>query len=260
MFKNAKRTSHRCSAPPTLIAKATKVFDFGRWLVDDSTKMVLHGNNEVQQIATHFEPVFGALPNVVAQFVSLKQRIPTSFKNGTLPPFPASASTLQAVLTSFHTTWEKVLTWGAQSFGEIHTVVSAALSAVDVTAEVERGWSASIRRKGLHRVSTSAPVMDSSRNIMLHGPPLPGWDPTPAANAWFTAGKRGWRAVGKRRWRKDKGKPAARREEVDPIALAQAVVQQLGGWQPGIAVPDPCVQKHPTPIPLLPGGGGGGGQ
>ena len=62
--------------------------------------------------------------------------------------------------------------------------------------------------------------MDSSLNIMLHGPPLASWDPTPAANAWFPAGTKGWRAVGKRRWRKDEGKPGARREEADPVALA----------------------------------------
>ena len=35
-----------------------------------------------------------------------------------------------------------------QSFGEIHTVVSAALSAVDVTADVERGGSGSAWRSG----------------------------------------------------------------------------------------------------------------
>ena len=96
------------------VANPTKVFDFGRWTVDDSTKMVFHGNDGVQQIATHFEPVFGALPNVVAQFVSLKQRMCTSFKNGTLPLLPASDSGLQEVLTSFHTIWEKVSTWDAK--------------------------------------------------------------------------------------------------------------------------------------------------
>ena len=160
------------------VAKATAVFDFGRWTVDDSTKMVRHGNDEVQKIATHFQPVFGALPNAVAQFVSLKTRMCASFKNGTLPPLPASDSTPVEVLQSFHTTWEKVLTWDAQSFGESHTVVSASLSAIDVTAEVERGWSASNRRKGLHPVSTTAPIMDSSLNIMLHGPPLASWEPT----------------------------------------------------------------------------------
>ena len=105
-------------------------------------------------------------------------------------------------------------------------------------------------RKGLNRSHTTAEVMDDSMNVQCHGPTLPEWDPVPAAESWFISGKRGRRQVSTKS--ECKGKKGIQCQRMpEPEALAAAVLEQLGNWQPGDVVPPPCTLTHCMVLPCF---------
>ena len=107
-------------------------------------------------------------------------------------------------------------------------------------------------RKGLNRSHTTAEVMDDSMNVQCHGPTLPEWDPVPAAESWFISGQRGRRQVSTKSAYKGKKRNQCQRMP-EPEALAVAVLEQLGNWQPGDGVTPPTRNKSKfLPIPSSP--------
>ena len=202
-----------------------------------------HRNEDVALIAKHFAPVLAPLPHLISQFLALKVRMRTAFENGSLPSLPKEP-TLLDVLKQFHDTWDMVLTWEKELFGDVFPVIEAGLCAQDATAEIERGWAVCTHRKGLNRSHTTAEVMDDSMNVQCHDPTLPEWDPVPAAESWFISGKRGRRQVSTKS--ACKGKKRIQCQIMpEPDALAAAVIEQLGNWQPGDVAPPPPHPPHP---------------
>jgi len=93
------------------------------------------------------------------------------------------------------------------------------------------------------------PIISCVLFVLLHAPPLPEWDPVPAAEAWYVSGKRGQRQLSTKPTHKATGKGKGFRYHTlpDPKALALAVAEQVGSWQPGDAVTaaSPASPYHP---------------
>ena len=167
---------------------ATWVFDFTGWPWTDEAALMQHGNADITLLASHLQPKLGSLPRAVSQFVRLKSKMSHAFEEGTLSARPVNAS-LKDVVTHFHATWATVLSWDARPFEHLFPLIQIVGIGVDSTARVERGWATVNWRKGLHRLRASPALTDDATNVQLHGPPLPHWDPVPAAEGWFTLRK-----------------------------------------------------------------------
>ena len=177
--------------------------------------------------------------HAVQQFVALKMRM--LGEAGTLGDKRLlslqSFATLSELISVFETVWATVLGWCKASFGEVQTIIEVSLCSMDCTAVIEGGWSQVNFLKGIHRLSLHGAQLDSLMHILLNGPPPHQWDPQPAMESWYTAGKRRKRSVMHVR-KKVVGCKGKRAKEAEPGALEASVREILGCWVPTEGTPE----------------------
>ena len=146
------------------VAKATSFLDFFGWPWHDSVALASHATDCITTIRDHFQPALPPLPCAADQFIQIKMRLLAHMRAGKLPcdlsVTPTPVFTVSALHEVFSQVWCMVLNWDKYVYGDVQCVISVALTALDATAVVERGWSKVNYLKGLGRAHMHASTVD----------------------------------------------------------------------------------------------------